>query len=827
MRPNNIWLLLNLLILIPAGPLWSQSDGARGITVGVPKAFDNRTLNLMLDNLNDSLAGLNVVDQKTLNQAIGSVQGSTLQETNTSLTIQGGTATSSGGDSPSSAKGLSATKSTAAAGSTDSSAGNDVPSAYTKLPYSLGASDLLNEQVDLMYQVFNLRMLIDRSLSDRLLSAPEASKDPPRLQTVIGLNVSIDPPRDAERSAAIIEVTLYRDKNSPPKDRPSLVSLMPQEHTYNSAALSSKSFAFGGSAVAKVISVGFTTTHRGRTYYLFRDNDTVSFEKPTEPAGNAITFGWQFRPVLGRRSVAPGMRQMFAVVSLPVDDEYADRLSGNARIIHLKADVRCWWVKYDPGSLTTATARELRPWNKIAHVLSLGTTLTYPPKGVTYNPGYLVDVPLTTAYLKDLEPDVKEASWHPVGPTQAVVTLKGQNFFADTRIAVGDRLLSGSRDGLRLISDQSLDFTTSVAALSADAAILGRYGPARSIEANHSSKGALRVLQAEFRQIAGGYSEVSLYPMFAKSSCLDSADLEDNALGTPVIFLNGAPLPGPYEYRPAGSGDCLQVIARIPPEIAKDLHGTLMLKFPFRGRQMQAFLPVYSPDSNYRSRAIDSRTYLLEKTDGPFVRAGQSSIAASNWRLIIGASSIPLQTSCMEGEPAKTTFCLLTPHDRFARLILVTAPAAGPKNARKATPKRSEPQGSQAAPKTVLLQYGPSRAPGSTEVDWNATYVIRLESGEESPPKPALDKNQKLELHQFDEVWQSFTGQNLNLLGTVMVGDIALRIHPAEDGKSISVFVPSSLTARPAQVDLTFFDRQSHQVGISQISVKKTGSGKE
>src|SRR4051812_14203663 len=79
-----------LLLFAPVAQAASKSHKpARGITVGAPKAFDNRTLNLMLERLNNQLAGITVVDQKVLAQAIGAIQGSRIQETSRTFTIQG------------------------------------------------------------------------------------------------------------------------------------------------------------------------------------------------------------------------------------------------------------------------------------------------------------------------------------------------------------------------------------------------------------------------------------------------------------------------------------------------------------------------------------------------------------------------------------------------------------------------------------------------------------------------------------------------------------------------------------------------------------------
>src|SRR5438552_1437009 len=59
-----------------------------GIEVGRAKAFDNRTLTLMLEKLNTQLTGIQVIDQKTLATALGTLQGFQSQESSTTFTAQ-------------------------------------------------------------------------------------------------------------------------------------------------------------------------------------------------------------------------------------------------------------------------------------------------------------------------------------------------------------------------------------------------------------------------------------------------------------------------------------------------------------------------------------------------------------------------------------------------------------------------------------------------------------------------------------------------------------------------------------------------------------------
>lgn len=66
------------------------------------------------------------------------------------------------------------------------------------------APDLLRDQVNLTYQMFNLRLLLERAISDRVLETDKQA----RVQTVIGFPVSIDPPWFSIGCAATVEVEL-------------------------------------------------------------------------------------------------------------------------------------------------------------------------------------------------------------------------------------------------------------------------------------------------------------------------------------------------------------------------------------------------------------------------------------------------------------------------------------------------------------------------------------------------------------------------------------------------------------------------------------------
>jgi hypothetical protein len=787
-----------------AAPACPPHPGARGIVVGVPKAFDNRTLNIMLDSLNDSLSRLNFLDRKTILDAVGAVQGSSTSESANAFTIQGNptpSITSSTGATP----GTTVTTPSVTPAIPWSSDMATIPSALSDMQYKMGSSDILSEQMDLTYQLFNIRMLLDRSLSDRLLWNANGVSN--RLQTVIGVNVSIDPPRDAENAAAVVEVTLYFEGGKyTGAQRPSLVAVMPQEHTYNAAALSSKANAFGGAAVVKMLSVGFSARRRGQVFYLFHDNDTVSFERPTDVNQGTMTFGWAFRPVLGRKSVSPGSRQMFAVVSLPKSDE-----DGTANPVILKADVHAYWRKYDPKTLTTANSREIRPLDKLAHVLSLGTRLTYPPGGRTEMCEYPIEVPLTGSYVEALTPEVTSVTWQPIGAKRAVVSVRGRNLFQGTKVAIGDKVYDGTSPGLRLMSDQGLDFQTDLDALGSEGSILGRYGTSVPLRQPGSEDDPqLQLVGGEISPALGGYAEIRA-SLMRGDDCLAPDDLQPASLGLPIVMLNGKTVPGPYVF-PADGDGCAGILARIPESMFKDMSGVVSVSFPFRGARNTASFRSFDPELKYTAIvSVPGKEYYIKRGDGrPFI--SEENESAASWRVLVNGESLPLLGECkpppadqkkkataksgkkpaaqkktVDTPPEKSSFCLPTPQDNYARLRIAGAP-----------------------PKVVVLLVHSKLGDSSS--------LVKLPDDKPPAAVPKLAKDQKGAVTQFDSVWLAFTGSNLTETGSVTAGSRILQFQ-ADAGDSIKVYIPREATAQAGLLDITFLDKKSTPFGTARIAI--------
>jgi hypothetical protein len=243
-------------------------------------------------------------------------------------------------------------------------------------------------------------------------------------------------------------MTIHFDGCGPP----SLVAALPQEKTYNVAALSRESNAFGGAAVIKVVTVGYSERRRGEKYFLYQDADTEVFQKPSNNP-NEMIVGWSFRPVLGRKAVSPGLRQVFAVISVPA-------AASSAGVHPVNITTTTYWRKYDSKRLTLDREVDRVPQKP-----------------------YPVDVITPDKAESGLASGVTKVRWVVTGNKSAVVLVEGSNFFTGTSVFMGGQTHSDAATGLQLKSDKALQVETTLDdLLTGDAVLNGRYGRSKPLE---------------------------------------------------------------------------------------------------------------------------------------------------------------------------------------------------------------------------------------------------------------------------------------------------------------------------------------------------------
>jgi hypothetical protein len=600
-----------------ATDLGPQDFSGNGIVIGRAKVFDNRSLTLILEQLNESLRTFTVLDQN-FTRNLDTFQQQ--QSTDTAYGVKGEFGRASGKSASEGAE-QSADKAKDKKTSTDASPNKGAATSETgkqkpapNLQFGPAAGDTLTDQVNLAYQILNLRILNERSLSDRLY------QNNARLQAVLGFQISIDPPKGMKNCVAVAEVELTLDNATEPI---SIVAMIPQEKTYNAATLSTSSGSLDGSIISSVLKTGITASRRGNNLYLHRDADTIAFERnpgrkagafglsTTVSASPATIFGWEFRPVLGRGSVSPGARQMLAVAALPVGD------TGD-QPAQLKIRTRTYWRRYHRKQQTTSVR------------LSWWPLISGGPREIE-NASYTIPVLPTLPVQEHLEPELTKLDWTDVGGGAAVVLVEGENFFTGTAVTIGGITYRGGEGNLVLKSDRALELHTTIDALTkGDAVLSGRFGRSKPLVVPDNMRPAkgINLDSVVARSVPGDqYSRVSLtivaFDNHGNEKALTLPDLE--RLPRPIIYLNGILVPGPYDYyevrigeQPqAGQADnrpaALRVDAWVP---AVKLSGNIMFKVPFCGEDWAAgrVLSVDAPTVARLGGAPDETLIISGKT---------------------------------------------------------------------------------------------------------------------------------------------------------------------------------------------------------------------
>lgn len=343
-----------------------------GIAVSPPKIYDDRTLQLMMLDLAGRLNEVTGFDRASIVSKFGALQGYSSSQTSFGVQVTGRpvpgtestivtgtpsvvttTATQYPGTTETVPSNTSTAKTTAGAFTPGAPALPTYGSPTAPTAFSVSAIDALNEQVQLNYELMNLRLLLGGALSDDYMGNGIG-----RRHITFGFPISVDAPRRYRNAVAEVTVTIC-NPDSAMEGTPILQNVLPKEKTYNVASLVSRSSSLGvGAILANVVSIGGSFLQGRQTYYVVRDQDTIALQRikplrqamcslPDEqsegrPAGEAdsVSFAWQFRPVLGRPTIQQGMRQTFAQIAFPPGYSAVDAAT-------VTITVTTCWRKYD------------------------------------------------------------------------------------------------------------------------------------------------------------------------------------------------------------------------------------------------------------------------------------------------------------------------------------------------------------------------------------------------------------------------------------------------------------------------------------------------
>jgi hypothetical protein len=470
----NVRCCLFTSLLLLQTPLIKAAD----IVIGRPKIYDERALQIMLDDLERQLSKTTIVDQSKLEAQLGVVSGINRSASSFGLSLGGPSTPGIVTTNTPNAQGqlTPSTQTVTVAASTPAAPSLPTTTALASPPSpGINAESLLTEQIDLTYRIYNLRLLLNRSVTDRLLIPSGELKDrqnPPkagtRKQVLVGFTISIQPTDDSKGREAYVRVEVGSSKQPPPE----VVSLLPQEKTYNVATISDKAASFGFAVPISVITLGLSAGVDKQTLFVYRDADTVARLDGTsiitlEKEEIAATdFGWSFRPVLGRDYVEPGIRQVFVNLALNEDENSA---------------------AFSPLQFSFASG-----WRELKDKMAVKNSATLPSAGTPAR----LDIPETPRIRQGLGVGVESVAVAPFNDTSAIVSLGGRNFFPGTSILIGDEIIDQTSPKLTIPSDDALTFVTTLANLeSGFATVYGRYGLPAPIVNRPAPKDSTRMLK--------------------------------------------------------------------------------------------------------------------------------------------------------------------------------------------------------------------------------------------------------------------------------------------------------------------------------------------
>lgn len=409
-----------------------------GINVELPKVYDDSLLQQMLNDAEARLAAISTLDQSKLLGSLGAVSGASLDTSSFGFSLLGppspGVTTAANG-----ATGSTVTTNTSTTSASPSTVNTVVtnsglptqnvtttvpqfsaptataPTPSASLPSSaaVSSSNILMEQMQLTYEIANLRLLLEGAISDRFLKYQNSLIVNPRV--TIGFPIALSPDiRKHKDAVAVLEVEITNLNTPEELPLPSITALLPREKTYNVAAIRDKSISIGGGIATQVVGVAGSFLRGHKTYYVVQDQDTLAVTyQPTDK--NRIGVQWQFRPVLGQHYVRSEKKQTVLQLAFPVP---WDAPLGFG-IVH----VRTYWRKYDS---KTGLLKEVIPGSLAKYETYAWRIPKYP--------------------LEQAPGDFSARNMEDLGGGLMRVSLLG-HFLSDTQVRVGSTLLRPGSPG--------------------------------------------------------------------------------------------------------------------------------------------------------------------------------------------------------------------------------------------------------------------------------------------------------------------------------------------------------------------------------------------
>ncbi|HET6979329.1 MAG TPA: hypothetical protein VFI24_23560 [Pyrinomonadaceae bacterium] len=781
-----------------------------GIVVGQTKLFDERSLALMLQGVQARLANRDFFDQGSIAAAIGKMQGARLDTSSfglnvtttplpgTSTTINTGSTTTlneaitqptSPANLPTPFPNIVTTNNVVTPNTISQTITQPAvtpaapalaaqPSTLAFQPsFGLAPQTLLAQQLELTHDLENYRLLLEGSLTDRIINARGTSANGgfdyigPRMRAIAGFQISIDSLRRYENAVAEVEITVSTVSPVDPvgKNPPSVVMLLPQENNYNVATFTKDSKQFGFGVAVQPISFGLATQNQKETLYLVQDTDTVAFqrERPKTSTGpldpKAVTLGWQFRPVLGQKTVKAGPRQVFAVLALPVPDGFA----------------------YDATVKATTHWRRYNSKTKAVGAVIDGSSSTQDLTNLTI-PGNFVNG-------EPLQPIATGVSAVDAGQGNVLVNVSGSYFLPGTSVVLGNQIIDNAEKGFFLQGEKNFRWLVPGQQLASvdDALIVGRFGPPKELRdpavtnpASVALMGRLSIsnvtvtsLNAETCQmVVTVVHTVPPRPAVPPAPPVIAPPPETDLIlvvGDKAYGFSDAPMRSTSVTAIAAGGASASrtytLTAVVPARLAQTI-GTIVVKRLFFGPRFRAEFSLAPP-----SVFTASKVTILSSGGG--MKLGISGTGFTNdlnTKVVVDGTTMTPVAAPVGGvslEWKDPTLLVLTLPDALSKTV-----------------------------KQIAVAYG------------NATStILPVTAPAPPPPKPTVTNITPVNVN--DQIYVTVAGTNLGSVDKVIFqGEVLKSKNLADDGTSMEVLVTKEMTDSAGRKAIDFVSKDGKEV---------------
>ncbi|HKP71868.1 MAG TPA: hypothetical protein VJT82_02955, partial [Pyrinomonadaceae bacterium] len=636
-------------------------------------------------------------------------------------------------------------------------------------PFGLAPQTLLAQQVELTHALDNLRLMLEGSITDRVITEPVsiAGGAPgtatfARSRAVAGFEINLDSPKRYENAVAEVEITITTQQ--PAGLTPSsIVAVLPRENNYNVATVTKNARQFGFGVAVQPINLGLSAQTQKETLFLVQDLDTVSFERAQPwdadaPPAGSVTFGWQFRPVLGQKIVKAGPRQVFAVLALPSTD-FTDFVG--------KVEARTFWRKYDPKRKTVGDYIEGSDTYRRLNDLKV--------------PGVLM------MDSEPLQPEAVSLDWMDVGQGNILVTSRGSHYLPGMGIILGNQLIDNAEKGLFLQSDKSFRWLVpgQRIALVDDALLAGRFGPPAKLR-NPDEKEpdtvhcqCLTIAGVTTSPLDAQNSKVSvaltrtLPPFPAPGPGSTPADFNPIIiLGNRAYGFSDAPLVKVSNTTSAVANSRNMVVEFVAPTQTLRDATKLTARILFSGPDYTAerLAANFMPPAGVGSSAANKLVTLSTTTTHTLVAITGSGFTAAGVKVTV--EGVTVQPNAVAGANG----AVLTFND--PTLLTLSLPATLAKTAKQIT----------------LVQGA------------NAPLLLPL-----TPPPPAVPKPKITDIEAVnvgDQAYVKVTGENLGSVDKALFQGTVLKTkNVADDGKTMELLITKEMSAAKGRRSVDFVSK--------------------